>query len=198
MIITDVDAWLKSHLEKIELVTAETSVRVYEYLPDRDAGETKPPCIAFERLEFAERKHDSRPDHEYFIPSEEEETIQVPDDMGGGELTGPVEYTRKPWPIPIDLVYEIDTLATRKADADALQQMILIALQSGKQYKIGDQYGLVILDDPANLDDLSRPLYRTAYTFTVTGLYVERPENWIHPSIIEITLGTDPSLTSGD
>ena len=164
-------------------------VKVYPYLPDREKKETIYPSYAFERVEVNVREASKSSEHEVFIPSAKTITVQLPYAMDRmrSYVTGVESYTRKPYPTPLDITYEINTLGSNKAHADFLIEMLYQAFPPGFQSKITGlsekHYALFSLSHPINLDDLDRPEFRTGYVFTVSDLWLDRVEHWEHPSI---------------
>lgn len=170
-----------------------TAIQVYAPGAYRPQGETKIPSVALSRyLAFDIDQKAARPHLEVFTPSEQEQTVQLPDYMGGGELTGPAEWTFGPPPTPIELYYQADLLATTQAHADALLIMLLEALPVPYRPKIGDRNVLILANGPPqNLDELEVPFFRTAVRYTVSNVWVERIDKFIVPSISDVQMGWD-------
>jgi hypothetical protein len=164
------------------------SITVCPYIPERDKGEVTYPSIAFKRLSVAIDIARARPNVEIFVPSDAKGTVVVPPSMGEpSQISGPLSWTRKPYPTPVIVKYEIQTLATDKQHADYLTAMIFQAIPVGYQPEIDDQYGaqypLFMYGKPINMDDLSLPEFRTAFIVTVSDVWLDRLEQFTHTSI---------------
>ena len=178
MIITlaDLDNLIENRLRWITF-DAEP-ITVYTYIPDREKGDTVYPCIAFQRLMHRVIDEDQRSHIPFFIPSDEEQTIDVQAYMGGGQITGPVSYTVKPWPTPVVVTYEIQTLATKKTHADYLLMAMLSAIPPDYSPSIGGCAPMFCHDKPIVLDDLAKPEFRTSYLYDVRPVWIDRIEAW--------------------
>lgn len=178
-----------------------TSIPVAEPGPDRDEGHTKHPSVAVSHYLPVDLDDEmARPNVELFIPSEEQASIDVPEWQGGGVITGPASYTRKPYPTPIVIYYQIDLLATKEADANMLAALHFEALPPGYAAKInGRTCWFKRAGKPANLDNLGKPKYRTAHRYEVTGAILDRLTAIQTPSLLSprLTLGTMDGGTDG-
>lgn len=152
-------------------------VTVYPYIPFRDHGQTVYPCIGFKRHEHTVRDADKRPDCKLFIPGDTDVTIDVPRSMGGDLTeTGPETYTEKPFPTPLDLIYEIQVQATDPTQQTSLIEMVLQTFPPGYQCIIGTQAPLFVHGRPLNLDDLDVPVFKTSFLITVKDCWLDRLE----------------------
>jgi len=181
-----VDTHIATRLGKITL--ANVSMKHYDYEPDREKGTTQYPHTWFSRLYFKEDLSRARPNHEQFTPNEETETlIFTPVQAMGGptELTGPVSWTRKPYPTPIQVVYEIGASATNKTHWNQLEPMVIQAFPVGYQPNINSQYPLFIKTSPHNLDERDKPLFSISFLMWVHDVWIDRFEEYTSPSIVE-------------
>ena len=181
-----IDAHIKARLEIIQF--DGESLRVYDYDPEREHGETQYPCAIIIRHEVVMGTDDARPDCVLYTASEEETEITVPFLMGGGSLTGPVSCTRKPYPIPIDVIYEIQARATNKSHATNLLESIIAVFPPGYMPEIGSQFPLFVRSENANFDELEKPLFISAFMMTVYDLWIDRFEAETYQSIRTIDL----------
>lgn len=186
-------------------------IQVFPYAEERTKGSTKYPCFAVDRIELIVRHEDKRPDHEIFEasdtlyeppePEEGEEAFSFPViyDKDGNALeapSGPASFTRRPFPTPIDLVYEIHAVASVKLHYDFLQEMLFQAFPPGFQTEVTNayykQYALFSLIDSINFDDLEKPEFRRVFLYRVSGLWLERVENY--ESLPIITTDYEPEI----
>jgi hypothetical protein len=193
MILTALDEHIKDRLETMTFTPEDgprRAMTIYPFIPDRDKGETKRPSIAFQRLGHEVIQHARRSCHSIFIPSEEEETIQLPwlMDKDEGLVTGPALYTRKPYPTPIKITYEIHTLAATKAHNDLLLNAMYTAIPPDYAPLIEGQSLLFRHDKPICLDDLKESDFRTAFVYEIMTVWVDRFEEWEQPVIHTIDI----------
>jgi len=199
-----VDDFIKTRLEKVKFnygtgSPAVRSVQVYPYVPDRTKGHTEYPSYAIERFDVDVRLEDKRPDFEVFYVDTELDdndvevpkqiTVTLPLVMGGGTVTGNASYIRKPFPSPVNITYEINTLATSRAHSDFLVEMLFQTFPPGFQSAIpgiSDQYALFVMSNPICLDDPEKPEYRNAFVFKVYDLWIDRVEHWTDKSIASL------------
>lgn len=174
-------------------------IQVFAYQDERLKGTAKYPCYAIDRIELIQRLEDKRPDHEIFEPStelfepEDDFSFPVVYDSDGNALdapTGPAYFTRRPFPTPIDLVYEIHAVASVKLHYDFLQEMLFQAFPPGFQTEVKGayykQYALFSFVDSVNFDDLEKPEFRRVFLYRVSGLWLERVENYEDKPIISV------------
>jgi hypothetical protein len=168
----------------------DTPVTVYPYIPFREHDKTSYPSIAFQRHGFDVdiRSGNTRPNCDLFIPNSEQITVDITPEQTFDEQakTGPVSYTKKPFPTPITLHYEIQTLSTEKTHADRLVEFIVQSFPPGYMTTISGQSPLFIQEKPLNLDDLSIPLFKTSFVLSVADLWLDRLEAEEIPSIQRI------------
>ena len=168
-------------------------VKYYAPGAERPKKLTEFPCIAGSwYLPTAPDLAAVRPQHEVFIASEEQQTIVVDEQWGGGELTGPAEWTVKPCPVPHKLHLQLDLVAAVDAHALAMGLMMLEAIPTPYNFELPDGRWahMVPAGDPINLDHLEAPLFRTAYRYEITGVWIDRQAAYVVPSIT----GTDMDM----
>lgn len=153
-------------------------VTVYPYIPFREHGKTVYPCIGFKRHEHMIRDASKRPDCRVFVPGDEEVTVDVAPGMGLPTTeTGPDRYTEKPFPTPIELIYEIQVQATDPVQQTALIELVLQTFPPGYQCSIGSQAPLFVHGRPMNLDELDVPIYKTSFLITIKDCWLDRLES---------------------
>lgn len=192
------DKWLETRLGKI--THNDVPVKVYKYWPNREKGEERFPCFAFERMYVRPDLTRARPAIEIAIPSEEETTIQVPIQMTRSistPKTGPVRYTIRQFPTPITVFYHVHALATRKHHADQLQLGLLQAFPPGYSPTISGQHPLVCIGDVENMDDLDVPLFAAITSLSVGVIWIDRLESYEVPSIQEVDFVIEPEDDEG-
>jgi hypothetical protein len=189
--LADIDDLIIQRLRRICFGTVDGEpepIPIYAYLPDRDKGNTVYPSVAFQRLTHHILSEDVRSGHSVFKPSSATQTIQVQRDMGGGTVTGPQGFTRKPYPTPVVVTYEIHTLATVKAHADYLLTAMYSAIPAGYSPTMADgQRPIFCHDKPICLDDLDKPEFRTSYLFDIRPVWIDRLEAWSNAPITSIS-----------
>lgn len=158
-------------------------VKVYPYIAERDQKETVYPNFCVCRHRFFIREQDKRPNHNVYVPSEEQITIQLPEKIGGGTITGPACYTEKPYPTPVDLLYEIQTQATKPEHATFLWEMLLQTIPPEYSPNINGQFPIFYYEDVSNLDELDLPLFKTSIMLMACDLWLERMESRLVKSI---------------
>lgn len=189
--IQDVDNYIQTRLQLIQY--GAVNLTVYPYIPDREKGSAKYPCIAFERMYYKPDNEHARPSAQIFVPSVEQQTIQVRDFSKRNALismTGPVSYTVKPYPTPIKITYEIHTLATRQVDTDFMIENVISLFPPGYSDVI-DTYPVTFwMEEGQCVNQLDLPLYRTMILLKVHGLYLDSPGGITVPAITGINTNT--------
>lgn len=188
--LSDVDDFIKARLGSITF--NKVPIPVYPYIPDREKGKTKYPCYAFVRHQISIREADKKPDIWLMIPSQQEITVN-PDINNGEAVSGPPSYIAKPYPTPVDLIYEVMALSTKEAHNNYLLEMLLQAFPPGYIAQIGDYYPLFYHTHPIIGDDLRLPLYKTSFILEVTDFWIDRLEARTVPSITDIQFTGEPS-----
>ncbi len=170
------------------VVPNRTSIRVYSYDDERTKGMAKYPCFAVDRVEVVLRPEDKRPNHEIFVASTETQDVEIPAWLGGGTAEVPVSYERRPFPTPVDLIYEIHAVATNKIDYDLLNELIFQVFPPGYQCQVTGasykQFALFSLVDMLNLEDLDKPEFRRVFIYRVSGLWLARLEHYTNVPIM--------------
>lgn len=178
-------------VNRISIITFEDApIRVYGNEPEREHGETQYPCVVVKRHEVVIGSEEARPDSYLYTASEEETAIEVPLIMGGGSLTGPVTYIRKPYPVPVDIVYEVQARSTEKLHSTKLIEALIAVFPQGHMAQVGGQFPLFLHSDDTNLDELERPLFIDAFLLTVCDLWIDRFEAETYQSIRTLTFET--------
>jgi hypothetical protein len=191
--IGSVDQYL---LDRLSLIKIDgESVTVYGFGPERPKGKTVPPCIALSKpLPFSMDLDRARPHLEVWDPSEETATINVPEvnvyaefiSQHGAEITGPESWDWSPFPTPIKLHYQVDLLAAEQESMAGLTLMLLAAIPPWHRPVIDDVQVIFEAEEPVNLDELEKPLFRTAVRYTVHNVWVDRLETTMVKSITSV------------
>lgn len=179
--LAEIDDYIVSRLKKIRFNNKELDV--YDYIPDRDKGIAQFPCVFYLHHELIVRARDKRPDEWISIPGGEIITVEQPPEFGGGSFSGENYYTFKPFPTPVDLIYEIGAVSTKKTDHNRLVEAVFQAFPPGHTVKIGTQFPLFIHGKPIVSDSLDLPIFQTSFVMTVTDIWIDRLEEERHPSI---------------
>ena len=165
------------------------SVTVYGPGASRPKGKMDTRCYVVSR--FLPPQVDivrSKPYLEEATPSAEQATVVYPkafdEDGQPVTITGPDYYTFRKLRIPHILHYQIDVLATTQTDADALYIGLSEVLTMPYSFKIG-QCPIIMTeaDKPVNLDELEAPLFRSAYRYRVSNVWIQRTHSWTVPGI---------------
>jgi hypothetical protein len=203
-LLSIVDNLLKSRLQLVKFnyppapgtnVPNTQPMKVFSYDDERTKGSTKYPCYAIDRIEIIQRFEDVRPNHDIFVASALTQELDLPPvyDSEGNALEapiGPVSYERRPFPTPVDLVYEVHAVASVKLHYDYLIEMLFQALPPGFQIEVTGafykQYALFSFLDSLNMDDLEKPEFRRVFLYRVSGLWLERVEHYTVPTITTV------------
>jgi hypothetical protein len=89
------------------------------------------------------------------------------------DRTGPATWTVKPHPLPIELHWQTDFLSADAAQNDAFLPIALNAVPHRHWVRINGTDLRFDADTPTNLDELEKPLFRTALTWWGGTLWVE-------------------------
>lgn len=152
-------------------------IKVFPYIAERDHKEPVYPNYCVCRHRFFIREQDKRDGHYVYVPSDKQITIELPKSLGGGTMTGPESYLEKPYPTPIDLLYEVQTQATKPEHATWLWEMFMQAIPPEYSPNINGQCPLFYYEDVSNLDELDLPLFKTSIMLMVCDLWLERLES---------------------
>jgi len=162
------------------------SIPVYGYIPERDKKKTKYPCVAYLRHQITIREHDKRPNHNIVVPSETTQSDPVLLGNVVEGLSGPTSFTVKPYSTPIDIMYEIVALSTKKEDNNYLLEMMYQTFPPGYTAQIGDHFPLFYHGTPIISDQLGLPLYKTSFLLEVTDIWIDRLESKVVPAMTDI------------
>jgi hypothetical protein len=180
-----VENFIEAQLKRIKF--NNKSVTVYRYGPDREKGQTQYPCITFERMRYDVDYSRAIPDGIYFEPSDKQTTVTLTKYQArGGALqrTGPDHYFVKKVPIPVNIIYYINTFATRKDHSDYMQFMLMQAFPPAYMPEIDGQYPLISIHQMESQDDMSVPMFDTGGVLSVEGFWIERlSKEVVAPSI---------------
>ena len=187
---------------KLEVGDRRQALKVYAPGPERAQGVTIFPCVAISRTKVMLAAANARPCCELVTPSDEQISVQLPPQLGGGLVSGPDHYTVRPYPTPITVLYQVDLRATVDVQAEALQRICLQALPPGYQPTIEGYAVTFQLLEIQDLDDLAKPQYWTAVRYWVHDIWVERFDSYQVPSITGVNLqrelGEDNGIENAD
>jgi hypothetical protein len=179
-------------VDRLVRITVDgTGLQAYAPGASRPKGKTALPCASVSLIlgPYPDPKA-SRPHIDVFTPSQEERTIVIPaGQLGGGEYTGPAEWTWKKCPTPVEMIYQVDLETAEEAHMQALLLLILEALPVPYTAAINGQNVRILPEGtPTNLDELAKPLFRTAFRYLVTNVWIERLAGMTKPSIAEVDM----------
>jgi hypothetical protein len=189
LLLSDLDTFIIDQLKRI--IFNGNPVTVYDYVPDRDKGDSIFPCLASIRHEVTVREKDVQPNAKIITPSSTMISATQTAANGGETSSGPQSYVVTPYPTPVDVLYEIMAFATNKNDNTFLIEMIFQAFPPGFSTQIGDYYPVFMYGKPIVSDHLELPLYQTSYLLTVTDLWLDRLDSSTLPSITSVEFATD-------
>lgn len=198
--IASVDTHIVNRLKRMKL--GATIINVYGPGAARDIGETQMPCIAVSHNLPPRIDYDlAMPHLEVFKASTTQQNVAVPEDgtiylnwiedenNGSSIITGPASWTRRAYPTPVTLYYQLDLLASNLTHMTAMRQLMFEAFPPGYEPKIGDYYvRFMESGDQTILDDLENPLFRTVYRYEVCNVWIDRLTSYTTPSINEAAL----------
>lgn len=181
-------------------------IKVYGYEPTREKGETIYPCISGVRKNIEFREKDVRYNFPIVRKNPGTQTVKIPRqmDLNEPEVSGPVSYTFKPYPSPINIDYEIITHATKHEHATALIELVLQTFPLGYQPRIFHEESEQVQEPyfdfhkPVNYDELDKPLYRTCFVYNVGPIWIDRLEALKIAAIKEIDFDSDITIDYGD
>lgn len=178
-----VDEYIISLFAKI--LFRGTPVPLYPFIAIGTEG-VRYPHIACVLHNIKEQERDSRPDHILFWPSEGETTVSVPLEMGGGIETGPISYTKKMFPMPYTMLYEMQIGAQDPAHFNRLMWELMQAFPQRHTPKIGDLRPVFALGRGINLDENDSKLFAWSFLMNVYDVWVDRREAETYQSIRSI------------
>lgn len=176
-----IDQYIVGRLERI--MFGDTKVKVYPYQPGREQGETIFPCAGLALRGVFQSFIDARPNCEVITEKGDDITIDIQQNMGGGQDTGPPEYDFKPYPTPVELVYELGVYATRVSDHRKLIEGVYQAFPVGHTPALTGQKPLFAVKDIIEDDNFEKPLFVKIFMLRVTDLWLDRAEIATYASI---------------
>ncbi len=199
--IAQVEAFFLARLAMIEL--DDVAIKIYGPGSFRDFGDTELPCIAVTQLIPPSIDHSlSMPHQDVWTPSVEEQVFDIPTtgniyaayiEEHGSTITGPASWEWSKYPTPMIMRYQVDILSSIRSHVSAVELLMLEALPEKYTPMINNIPVSIILDgEPINLDELENPLFRSAFRYEITNVWVNRLVSNTVPSIsrIELELGT--------
>lgn len=173
-----VDEYIITQLQRLKRGT--TPVNVYSPGAARPKGKMVPPCYAVSH--YMPPQPDmtkTRPYLDDYAPSATQATVIYPkafDENGDPiEITGPDSWTHRKWPIPHNLFYQVDLIAADQDAAYALYLGLTEALPIPYMFRIGScAVKMIEAGKPANLDEVEKPLFRSAYSYQVSNVWTAR------------------------
>jgi len=144
----------------------------------------------------------SMPHQDVWTPSVEEQVFDIPTigniyaayiDEHGPTITGPASWEWSKYPTPMIMRYQVDILSSIRSHVSAIELLMLEALPEKYTPTINNIPVSIILDgEPINLDELENPLFRSAFRYEITNVWVNRLVSNTVPSIsrLELELGT--------
>lgn len=135
----------------------------------------------------------AKPYLEEATPSDEQATVVYPGayDENGQQvsITGPDHWTFRRLRTPHILHYQIDVAAPVLADYYALYVGLSEVLPMPYSFRIGD-CGILMdeADKPMNLDEIEAPLFRSAYRYRCSNVWIQHSKSWIVPGIKSIDM----------
>jgi len=178
--ISDIDDYLVGQLEKITL--NGESIRVLLDYPEREHGKAIYPCIAIVRQGPRVDLDNTRGGCVVSIPSTETDSVV----FEGDTFTGPVEWTEKPYPVPITVAYDIVVYATTKSHCNYLFEAIYKVIPPHSGAEVDGQNPYFIWDKVTPFGDTDLPIYGLNFVLNVTDIFIERIEELIIPSATNI------------
>ena len=79
-------------------------------------------------------------------------------------------------PPPVDILYEIQSIAAKKSHADYLNEIIYQVLPPLYRPNIEGQYPVFCYGKPVTSNELEKPLFRSAYMMELCGVWIDRLE----------------------
>ncbi len=188
--IAAVDAHIIAQLQRLKRGTVP--VNVYGPGAARPKGTKIPPCYAVSH--FMPPQPDlelTRPYLDDYTPSAAQATVVFPkafDENGAPvTITGPDSWTHRKWPLPHNLYYQIDLIATDNDEAYALYLGLAEAIPTPYMFRIGScAVKMTMIGKPANLDEAEKPLFRSAYSYKVSNVWTARSISDTVPGIKSI------------
>ena len=178
--ISDIDDYLVGQLEKITL--NGESIRVLLDYPEREHGKAIYPCIAIVRQGPRVDLTRIHGGCVVSIPSTKTSSTV----FEGDTFTGPVDWTQKPYPVPIIVAYDIVVYATTKSHCNYLFGSIYKVIPPFSGVEVNGQNPYFMWDKVIPFGDTDLPIYGLNFVLNVTDIYIERIEELIIPSVTNI------------
>ena len=102
-------------------------------------------------------------------------------------------YTFRKHPSPVDILYEIQTLAAKKSHADYLNEIIYQVIPPSYRPNIQGQFPTFCYGKPVTHNELEKPFFRSAYMMEVCGVWIDRIENTEFKSAQSIGMILEPT-----
>ena len=185
-----VDAHIIAQLQRLK--RGSVPIPVYGPGAARPKGDMTPPCYSVSH--FMPPQPDvslTIPYLDDYTPSAEQATVLFPNAFNENgnpiTITGPDSWTHRKWPLPHNLFYQIDLLATDQDEAYSLYFGLSEALPIPYFFRIGScAVKMTETSKPANLDDVEKPLFRSAYSYKVSNVWTTRSISETVPGIKSI------------
>jgi len=187
--IAAVESHVLERLGKIKK-SSNAYVRVYGPGANRPKGITEYPSIAVQRwVQFDYDSPRARPYLDVFTPSAKTYKYTIPEWFGGGELEGPESWSWKKLPTPVFLTYQVDLLAEQQGHVDGLLLALFEAFPIPYRAEVdGGTILMLQVGDTINLNELEKPLFRTAIRYEISNIWVDRAKTFEVPGIQDIGL----------
>lgn len=197
-----IDDHIKNRLELIKL--GGESIQVYEYEDFRDEGLNVLPCVAIERQNVRWNQDKARPCHYVYEPASTASgvSVTIPQELRGPTASGITtettvsgysHYQQSPYPIPVEVDYQVDLYCSTKAHMDNLIFAFMQVLPLGYQAQIDGEWATIVFSPPVNLSELEDHLFRHAIRFTVQDIWVDQLPTRTVPTIKDIEVSITPT-----
>lgn len=194
--ISSIDTYLGTRLSKILFGSGEDAapVTVYGYLPERDHKHTVYPCIGFTRHTYTIQTDMARPNCECFTASGSQ-VIDVQENMGDGQLSGPTGYAWKPYPTPVTVLYEIHVASATESHTLNLAQAVISLFPPGHMTTLSGFDVLFALHECVDIDERELPLFKKSFLLSVHDVMLTRPESAAYKPIVYVQFEDDTTTT---
>jgi len=196
MILASIDTFIVNRLKKIKINNQNPVV--YGPGDARAFGEAVFPCFAVSRVsplqvDMAQYNHfidvfvANDTDGRYVVPEEgiyQQWLLDHERIIGGAS-----SWTRRKMQIPVSIDYQVDVLATKLEHRDYLELGLIEALPAFYRATIEGQNVIFRKDgDPVLLDAVDAPLFRAAYRYEASNIWLQRTPSFETSSITNITM----------
>jgi len=185
-----VDAYIILQLQRFK--DKDTKIPVPVYGPGAARAKGKADFVRYEVRHFMPPQPDltqTRPYLDDYQPSVAQATVIYPKafDQNGDpiQITGPDSWTHRKWPLPHNLFYQIDAVATDQDEAYALYLGLAEALPIPFYFYVGSCAVKMIAasSNPAIMDEIEKPLFRSVYRYKVSNVWTQRSISDVVPGI---------------